>query len=158
MSARGESFLLLALTALIGIVASVIPLPYWLAVLRPAFVVLVVLYWSTMAPQAGGIALGFCCGLILDVLNGAPLGEHALALALVSYLAIKLHLLVRAKPIFEQSLFVFAALMVYETMLWLIDGWSGHPLSTPLRWLHTLTGGLLWPVVVGFLGRFHSPR
>ena len=158
MSGRGESFLLLALTALIGIVASVIPLPYWLAVLRPAFVVLVVLYWSTMAPQAGGIALGFCCGLILDVLSGAPLGEHALALALVSYLAIKLHLLVRAKPIFEQSLFVFAALMVYETMLWLIDGWSGHPLTTPLRWLRALTGGLLWPVVVGFLGRFHSPR
>lgn len=158
MSRRGESFLLLALTALIGIVASMIPLPYWLAVLRPAFVVLVVLYWSTMAPQAGGIALGFCCGLILDVLSGAPLGEHALALALVSYLAIKLHLLVRAKPLFEQSLFVFAALMVYETMLWLIDGWSGHPLTTPLRWLHALTGGLLWPVVVGFLGRFHSPR
>jgi len=154
---RGDSFLLVALSAVIGIVLTALPLPFWLAVIRPAFVVLVVIYWSTMAPQSGGIALAFFCGLALDVFQGSLLGEHALALALVSYLAIKLHLLVRAKPIFEQSLFVFAALMVYESMLWLIDGWSGHPLANPLRWLHTLTGGLLWPVVVGFLGRFHVP-
>ena len=53
---------------------------------------------------------------------------------------------------------VFAALMVYEFLLWVIDGWSGHALSTPTRWVHTLTGGLIWPVVAGVLGRFHSTR
>jgi rod shape-determining protein MreD len=92
------------------------------------------------------------------VLQGPLLGEHALALAFATYLAIRLHLLIRAKPLFEQSLFVFAALMVYEFLLWVIDGWSGHPLSTPTRWVHTLTGGLIWPVVAGVLGRFHSTR
>jgi rod shape-determining protein MreD len=48
------------------------------------------------------------------VFQGSLLGEHALALAFVTYLAIRLNLLVRAKPLFEQSLFVFAALMIYE--------------------------------------------
>ena len=55
-------------------------------------------------------------------------------------------------------MFVFAALMVYEFTLWVIDGWSGHPLSNPARWLHTVTGGLVWPLAVGILGRFHTSR
>ena len=155
---KDESFLMILMTVIIGVVLTVLPLPYWVSVFRPAFLVLIVLYWSTMAPHAGGIALAFFSGLLLDVFQSSVLGQHALALSLVAYLGIRLHLLVRAKPLFEQSLFVFAALMVYEFMLWILDGWSGHAMSNPARWLHTLTGGLLWPIVVGFMGRFHSPR
>jgi rod shape-determining protein MreD len=150
--------LTIVVTAVIALVLSIVPLPSWLAILRPQFLVLTVLYWSTMMPRAGGLLLGFGSGLALDVFEGSLLGEHALALSIATYLAIRLHLLVRAKPIFEQSLFVFAALMVYEFALWVIDGWSGHPLSTPTRWLHTVSGGLVWPLAVGILGRFHTNR
>jgi rod shape-determining protein MreD len=157
MSSRHPRLTVLA-TALIALILTVVPLPTWPAILRPAFLVLTVLYWSTMIPRAGGLLLGFGSGLALDLFQGSLLGEHALALAFVAYLAIRLNLLMRAKPLFEQSLFVFAALMVYEFLLWVIDGWSGHPLSTPARWVPALTGGLIWPVVVGVLGRFHSTR
>jgi len=146
------------LTAIIAVVLTVLPLPTWFAIARPNFLVITVLYWSIMIPRAGGLLLAFLSGLALDVLQGPLLGEHALALAFAAYLAIRLNLLIRAKPLFEQSLFVFAALMVYESLLWMIDGWSGHPLSTPTRWVHTLTGGLVWPLVAGVLGRFHSSR
>ena len=157
MSSR-SSFALVALTALVGLILTLVPLPHWLAVARPAFLVLVVLYWSTMTPFAAGIGLGFVSGLALDVFQGSLLGEHALALAFVTYLAVRLHLLMRAKPLFEQSLFVFAGLLVYEFLLWVIDGWSGHPLTGPARWVHTVSGGLIWPVIVGFLGRLHTPQ
>jgi len=146
------------LTAIIALVLTVLPLPIWLAIVRPNFLVITVIYWSIMIPRGGGLLLGFVGGLGLDVLQGPLLGEHALALAFVTYLAIRLHLLIRAKPLFEQSLFVFAALMVYEFLLWMIDGWSGHPLSTPTRWVHTISGGLIWPLAAGILGRFHSTR
>jgi rod shape-determining protein MreD len=155
MTERHPRLTILA-SALVAFALSLVPLPHWGAVLRPAFLVLVVLYWSTMLPRAGGLTLGFCAGLALDVVQGSVLGEHALALTFVTYLAIRLHLLVRAKPLFEQSLFVFAALMAYEFLLWVIDGWSGYPLSTPTRWVHTATSGLIWPLVVGVLGRFHG--
>jgi rod shape-determining protein MreD len=157
MSSRHPRLTVLT-TALIALILTVIPLPTWLAIVRPAFLVLTVLYWSTMIPRAGGLLFGFGSGLALDLFQGSLLGEHALALAFVAYLAIRLNLLMRAKPLFEQSLFVFAALMVYEFLLWVIDGWSGHPLSTPARWVPALTGGLIWPVVAGVLGRFHSTR
>ena len=153
-----SSFALVALTALVGLILTLVPLPHWVALARPAFLVLVVLYWSTMAPFSAGIGLGFVSGLALDVFEGSLLGEHALALAFVTYLAVRLHLLMRAKPLFEQSIFVFAGLLVYELLLWVIDGWSGHPLSTPARWVHAATGSLIWPLVVGILGRFRTSR
>jgi rod shape-determining protein MreD len=145
-------------TTVLGLILTAIPLPTWAAIVRPAFVGLIVIYWSLMVPRAGGVALGFVSGLALDIFQGSLLGEHALALALVTYLTIRLHLLLRAKPLFEQGLFVLAALFVYEFVLWLIDGWSGHPLTTAARWVHPLTGALIWPVVVGVFGRFHSTR
>ncbi len=145
-------------TCIIALVLSVAPLPPWPAILRPAFLVLVLLYWSVMYPRAGGMMLAFIGGVAIDVFQGSLLGEHALALCFVVYLGIRFNLLMRAKPLFEQSLFVFVALMLYETLLWMLDGWSGHPLTTPWRWAHTAVGGLIWPLVVGILGRFQPSR
>lgn len=152
------STLLVYTTALAALLLMLVPLPDWLAVLRPPLLVLVILYWSTMAPGTGGILIGFLGGLLIDLLQGAQLGQHALALSLVTYLAVRLHLITRAKPIFEQSLLVLLALLLNELVLWAIDGWSGHPLNSLLRWLPSLTGAALWPVIAGLLGRTHSLR
>jgi rod shape-determining protein MreD len=141
----------MALTALFALVFTVLPLPVWLDVLRPVFLVLTVLYWSINAPRAGGIGLGFACGLMLDVFQGPVLGEHALALAIVAYFAGREHQRIRSKPAFQQSLLVFATLIAYEFVLFAIDGWTGHPVTSPLRWLHCLTGALVWPPVAAML-------
>jgi rod shape-determining protein MreD len=137
---------------------TMLPLPRFLDLVWPNLLVLVILYWSLMTPRAGGILIGFLGGLTLDVLVGSQLGQHALALSLLCYLAIRLHLLIRAKPLFEQALFVLAALFVYEAVLWAIDGFSNQSTGTWTRWLHILAGAAVWPLVAGLLGRLHSPR
>jgi rod shape-determining protein MreD len=156
--AQRESRLLIYATTVVALMLSVIPLPGYAAVLRPSFIAVVILYWSTMTPQASGILLGFLFGLLLDVLKGVQLGQHALAMSFLAFLAIRFHLLTRAKPIFQQSLFVLVALVAYETLLWAIDGYSGRPQSSPTRWVHALSGALIWPLVVGLLGRTHATR
>ncbi|MGH8254155.1 MAG: rod shape-determining protein MreD [Steroidobacteraceae bacterium] len=157
MSSR-ENLLVILFTSFIALVLNILPLPVVLSAMRPAFLVLAVLYWSTMAPFVAGMALGFLGGLALDVFQGSVLGEHALVLSFLTYLALRLNLLMRAKPIFEQSLYVALALLAYESLLWVIDGWTGHSQSNPLRWVHVGTGALIWPLIVGVLGRFHSTR
>jgi rod shape-determining protein MreD len=152
------SVAMIALLAAIAVLLAIVPLPFWLDVIRPAFPALVVLYFSTMAPYSGGISLAFFPGLALDVLEGSLLGQHALALSLLAYLAIRFHLMTRAKPLFEQSLLVLGALLIYEAVLWAIDGWTGHPLASTTRWVHTLIGAALWPVIVGLMGRVHTPQ
>jgi rod shape-determining protein MreD len=153
-----EPRLLVYVTALIALVITLLPVPRLLSILWPNVLVLTVLYWSTMAPLTGGMLLGFLAGLTLDVLGGAQLGQHAFALSLLTFLALKLHLLTRAKPLFEQAMFVFVALLLYEITLWAIDGFSGNRTSSWTRWVHVPVGTLLWPVVAGVLGRLHSPR
>ena len=121
---RRENLLAILVTSIVALVLGILPLPGWLQVIRPAFLVLAVLYWSTMAPFVAGMALGFFGGLVLDVFQGSLLGEHALVLSFLTYLALRLNLLMRAKPIFEQSLYVLVALIGYESLLWVIDGWT----------------------------------
>src|SRR5690606_19384391 len=102
------------LTALTALFFNVLPLPPMLDALRPPFLVLAVLYWSIAAPRAGGITLGFVAGFAIDVFEGAVLGQHALALSLITYLAVREHQKIRSKPAFQQSLIVFAALGIFE--------------------------------------------
>ena len=149
----------LLLSALVALILTVLPLPRWLDVVRPAFLVLTVLYWSVNAPRAGGLAIGFFAGLMLDVFQGPVLGEHALALSLITYIAVREHQRIRFKPAIQQALIVFAALMMYEVVLFMIDGWTGHPVTSPLRWVHTLSGALIWPPVAAILsyGAGHRP-
>ena len=106
---------------------------------------LTVLYWSVNAPRTGGLALGFFAGLALDVFQGPVLGEHALALALVTYMAVREHQRIRSKPAIQQAMFVLLALVMYELVLFMIDGWTGTSGHGRLRWLHMLTGALVWP-------------
>ena len=141
----GEPRVRMLFSALIALVLTVLPLPFYLDIARPPFLVLTVLYWSMAAPRAGGVGLGWFSGLLLDVFQGPVLGEHALALALVAYIFCREHQRIRTKPGFQQSLIVLAALAFYEGFLFLaIDGWTGHPLTSPLRWIHILTGALIW--------------
>jgi rod shape-determining protein MreD len=153
-----EPRLWMIFSGFISLFLSVLPLPGWLDVVRPAFLVLAVLYFSITAPRAGGLALGFLAGVALDVFQGAVLGQHALALTLVTYIAVREHQKIRSKPAFQQSLIVFFALIAYEFVVFAIDGWTGHPITNPLRWVHTLSGALIWPIAIALLERGHSAR
>ena len=146
------------LTALIALIITVLPLPTYLALVRPMFLVLTVLYWSIASPRAGGIALGFFSGLLLDVFQSPVLGEHALALTCITYVAVREHQKIRSKPAFQQSLIVFAVLVAYETLLFGIDGWTHHPITNPLRWVHTLSGAILWAPVAAVLNATNDRR
>jgi rod shape-determining protein MreD len=144
-------------TVIGALILTLLPLPSWLEIVRPGFLALTVLYWSITAPRAGGITLGWICGLLLDAFEGPVLGEHALALAFLAYIAVREHQRIRSKPVFQQSLIVFAALVFYEVVLFAIDGWSGHPLTTPLRWVPTFTSALIWPAAAAILARSYRP-
>ena len=151
---RGAMFV----TALIALILTVLPLPTYLALVRPMFLVLTVLYWSIASPRAGGITLGFFSGLLLDVFQSPVLGEHALALCVITYVAVREHQKIRSKPAFQQSLIVFAFLLAYESILFAIDGWTHHPVTNPLRWTHTLSGAIFWAPVAAVLNATNDRR
>jgi rod shape-determining protein MreD len=143
-------------TVVIGLVLTLVTLPDWIRFARPNFVVLIVLYWSIMNPRVGGLTLAFFAGLMLDAFNGVILGQHALALCLASAIAIKSHLRMRVVPVLQQAMYVLLLLVIYEFVIFWIDGATGHALTDWRRWITPLAGALLWPVVAGLLGRAYQ--
>ena len=135
-----------------ALILTALPLPAWADVVRPQFLVLTVLFWSMNAPRTGGVALGFFAGLMLDVFQGPVLGEHALALALVTYIAVREHQRIRSKPAFQQSLIVLARahrLRVRAVRDRRLDRPPGH--QRRCAGCTPLTGALIWPFAAAIL-------
>jgi rod shape-determining protein MreD len=143
-------------TVLLAIIAQTLPLPDWMDFVRPSFICLVVLYWSIYAPHAGGIFAPWLAGLALDVFKGEVLGQNALAVAFVAYIAMSLHQRLRNQTLIQQSLFVFAMLMLNAAVVWGIEGWSGKSAATPWRWVQPLVGAGSWPFIAFMLARTHT--
>jgi rod shape-determining protein MreD len=133
-------------STLAAFVLQVVPLPWWLSIVRPPIAVMTVIFWSLIAPRIGGVGVGFLIGLALDVYRGVIFGQHALALSFVAYVAIRQHLIVRNKPMFEQTLFVASLLFAFEAITWAVDGWTGNATGGWTRWLPVVTGALIWPL------------
>jgi rod shape-determining protein MreD len=145
------------LTSLLSLAATLalasVPLPDSVAPLRPDWVAVVLLYWSLMAPRQFSLLTAFWMGIALDTLTGALLGQNALALLLVVYLAEKFHLRLRVFPVSQLAITVLILLGLYEFVLFWIDGMAGRTVPLIERWAPPLTGTLVWLLMYVFLDR-----
>ena len=145
--------MMLLLRAL-SLAATVVPLPALVEPLRPNFLALTVLWLCLLSVRATGLTLAWSMGLVMDALHGLVLGQNALALALIAYIALKMRLRIRAFTVLQQSTVVFGLLALNEFVLFWIDGLAGHPVTAWTRWLPVLIGAACWPFLSGFLSRF----
>ena len=90
--ATNRSLVVPAISLVLTLVLGVLPLPDAVEPLRPDWMAVVLIYWSLMAPRKFSLLTAFWMGLALDTLSGALLGQNALALLTVVYLADKFHL------------------------------------------------------------------
>src|SRR5699024_646369 len=117
----------------------------WLGPARPAWVALGVIYWQLHHPRHTGFLLSWCAGLLLDGLTSSALGEHALALIVVAFCTLKLARYLRDQPLWEQSLVILPLLVLYEFILFWVDGVLGRSAPMLWRWLPILSSILIWP-------------
>ncbi|MBI5924786.1 MAG: rod shape-determining protein MreD [Aquabacterium sp.] len=57
----------------------------------PDFLAVALVFWNVHQPRRVGVGSAFVLGLIMDVHQGALLGQHALAYTLLSFFAITVH-------------------------------------------------------------------
>ncbi len=122
-------------------------LPDWAGTLRPDWVALVLVYWCIALPERIGVGVGWSIGLMLDVANGALLGQNALALAIVAYLALRLHQRIRLFPLWQQSVSVLLLITLHLMLILWVKGAVGQSTATWAYWLPALTSMLAWPLV-----------
>lgn len=129
------------------------PVPHWFEPFRPMWVALATIYWCLWLPQRVGVITAFLAGLLLDALAGTLLGEHALALVVLAWMALWVHLQVRVFPWWQQSFTVLVMLGIYSFLLFWVDGMMGYTTGAGLRWTPVIVSALLWPWVVQVMTR-----
>lgn len=142
----------------LALAATVAPLPSFLELFRPDFVALTVLWFCLLSPRLLGLSYGWCAGLALDGFKGVLLGQHALTLTVIAYIASKLRLQIRAFPPLQQSAVILCLLWLHEFLLFWIDGVAGHEVTDWRRWIAVPVGAACWPLLSGFYARFAARR
>lgn len=150
--------LLPALTVLMAVLLTIVPMPDGLGAWRPYWVALVMIYWHLEANRLQYLGSAFAIGLLLDLVTGTLLGRHALGLVIINFLVGRFRNRMRFFPPWQQALAVGALLFNDRIVqLWIIGllerGWPDWS-----WWLPPATGMLLWPWLFLLLDALRSQR
>ena len=141
----------IALTFVVAMVLAIVPLPdsvpVELGYLRPQWVVLALIYWVIALPHRVGIGVAWVVGLIVDVLLGSLLGQHAIAFIIVAYIASSLYQRLRMFSLWQQSMIVFAIIGLNQLINFWIESIVGFGDWNVWYLLASVVSALLWPSV-----------
>lgn len=142
------------LTLGLAAVLALVPLPGMAAALRPAWVPLFVLCWLIVSPRYCGLWFAWLAGLMLDLLYGSLLGQHALAMfCMVLAAGSQSRFIVRACW-WQECCVVLLSTGLYELVVLCVDAasgrWSGVSAAT---FLAPVSSALVWPVAKALLWR-----
>jgi len=139
------------ITLVIALMLSVLPLPDWLQAFRPDWLALTLIYWAMTLPRTWSVGSAWLVGIVLDVAQGTLLGQHALALSIVVFITVRMHLLMRVFPMSQLTATVFSLLALYQFILFWVNGVVGIPVASIQYWAPVISGALLWPLVSSLL-------
>jgi len=128
-----------------AIILTIIPLPDFLSYARPEWIFMVFVYWCLALPQRIGVGTGWFLGLILDVLQGSLLGQHALAFAVIGFITLKVHQRVRVFPLHQQAMTIFLLVTTQIIINIWIKGITGNNTDLWLMLLPALSTAACWP-------------
>ncbi|MBA4175830.1 MAG: rod shape-determining protein MreD [Leptothrix sp. (in: Bacteria)] len=112
----------------------------------PDVLALALVFWNVHQPRRVGVGVAFVFGLLMDVHQGALLGQHALSYTLLSFAAITIHRRLLWFGVVDQALHVLpvfiaahgVALAVRMTAGGMFPGWG--------LLLAPVFEALLWPL------------
>jgi len=142
------SIFAIVVTFAISLTFELVRLPDMLSLLRPEWLVLTVFFWTLRSPSMVGIAVGFSVGLLLDVVSGVYLGINALALSIVSYLAVGMHKRFKLYPLMQQSFVAFVVVLIHLLIVNTFTSLLSRGEAPVDLLLRSIFSGLVWPIVV----------
>lgn len=137
--------LMIFITLIVALVLTLLPMPEWIIWVKPAWVLLILIYWTITMPYQVGVMVAWVMGILMDLLMGTLLGEHALALTIVIYFIARIHMRLRMYHLLQQGLSIFLFVLLYQFLIYCIQGFIGELPRSNLYWLSSVTSMLLWP-------------
>jgi rod shape-determining protein MreD len=121
--------------------------PFGRIAAMPDMLALVLVFWNVHQPRRVGIGAAFFFGLLMDVHQGAVLGQHAEAYTLLSFLAITMHRRLLWFGVTEQALQILPVFIVAHAVSLVVRLLSSGSFPGWTMLLAPVFESLLWPVI-----------
>lgn len=145
------------LTFLLGLMASLVPASGIALLLRPDFLMLVILYWCIQEPRYVGVGVAWTLGVVMDVADATVFGQHALSYAVLAYAAAVLRRRMLRFPLWQQAPQVAVLLLLCAALVLLVRFVGGAPFPGWTYFASAVVGALLWPLLSVLLQRPQRP-
>jgi rod shape-determining protein MreD len=132
-------------TLVFALLSMLVPLPGVLEPFKPYWPALFLLYWSLESEDRVTLGLAFMVGLAADLLNGMVLGEQALRLCALVFIALRFRSRLRFFPMWQQALAVLALMLNDRILLLIVRMLAGASLPPASWWISPFVGAALWP-------------
>ena len=113
----------------------------------PDLLAVVLVFWNVHQPRRVGVGVAFAFGLLLDVHEGALLGQHALAYTLLSFVGITVHRRLLWFGLVEQALQTVPLFLAAHLLSMVVRLLAGGMFPGWWLLLAPLFEAALWPVV-----------
>ncbi len=133
-----------AFTLLLAFAFNLIPMGR--APAMPDFVALALAFWSVHEPRRVGVGVAFVLGLLMDVHDGAVLGQHALAYTVLSFLAITVHRRLSGFTALSQMLQILPLLFAAHAVSLTVRMFAGGMFPGGSVLLAPVFEAVLWPL------------
>ncbi len=151
MDQTQHAYWVVVATFLAAYLLAVIPLPAWLLWARPEWMALVLVYWAIALPHRVGLFTGLILGVVMDVLEGAVLGQNALSLTVLALLSLTLYQRMRVYNLWQQAAMVFLLVGIHQLICQWVQNLQGVAAQSLIFLLPAFTSALLWPVMLHVL-------
>jgi len=148
----------IAATLLGALALNLFALPGVLQSIRPDFIALTLIYWVVYHPRRVGFLPAWFLGLLMDVADGSLLGQHALAYAVLMYLAILLHRRIVMFGMRHQIAHVAAILIASQVIMLGVRLMAGAEFPGVLYFAPSLLGAAMWPLLFNVIRVPLRPR
>ena len=117
----------------------------------PDLLALALVFWNVHQPRRVGVGLAFLFGLVMDVHQGALLGQHALSYTLLSFVAITIHRRLLWFGVVEQALQILPVFVAVHGVALAIRMLAGGMFPGWWLVLAPVFEAMLWPVATVLL-------
>ena len=112
----------------------------------PDFLAVALVFWNVHQPRRVGVGVAFTLGLLMDVHQGALLGQHALAYTLLSFFAITVHRRLLWFTVPSQAVQIVPLFVAAHTVSLLVRMIAGAGFPGWTLVLAPLAESLMWPL------------
>ncbi|MGB7542279.1 MAG: rod shape-determining protein MreD [Burkholderiales bacterium] len=133
----------MVLTAIVALLFNLLP---WRDVNGlPDLLALVITFWCVHQPRKMGIGAAWVLGLFMDAGNGALLGQHAFAYAVLAFAAITLHRRILWFPPWQQAAHILVLLLAIQLLMLATGLIAGSAFPGFAYFVGSLIAAALWP-------------